>query len=70
MMLLNIQAYQLSIFRLAIHHIAVIADEDTSESPTTVLLSVFDNINNKITKEPKKNPNPIAHSFFEQKEIG
>lgn len=70
MMLLNIHAYQLSILRLAIHHIAVIADEETRASPTTVLLSVFDNISNKINKEPKKNPNPITHSFFEQKEIG
>ena len=39
-MLENIQAIQFSIFLLAIHHIAVTADADTSESKIGVLLFV------------------------------
>lgn len=36
----TVQAYQLSSFLLAIHHIAVAAEDDTTESATIVVLSV------------------------------
>lgn len=58
--LLNIQASQFSTFLLAIHHIAVMAEADTSESSRGVLLSVKRSSTHQISiQKPAKKAMPV-----------
>lgn len=58
--LLKIQAIQFSTFLFAIHHMAVMAEEDTIESNTGVLLSVKRSSTTQISAQKKiKKPIPV-----------
>lgn len=67
----KIQASQFSIFLFAIHHMAVMADEETSESRMGVLLSVIPcKIKYMEIQKNKKNPEPVNSSFLLHQLIG
>ena len=69
--LLKIQAIQFSTFLLAIHHMAVIAEEDTIESSTGVLLSVKRSSTTQIRAQKKiKNPIPVHNCGLLQQLMG
>ncbi len=67
----KIQASQFSTLRLAIHHMAVIALDETSESNTGVLLSVMETSKKYMAIQlNKKKPRPNHSSFLVHQLMG